>query len=298
MRQASAHPTENGGHLHHLGASTAPSRRAASSPPPVSPNHATPRASAAVRGAVYTTMLRDVLKLSDAHRAKLRARGLDDAEIEARGYRSTPGREEAAEVMHALAGHDLRGVPGFYGERDRCRIVNTAPGYFVPYRDEQGRVAAMQYRLDVPRGDGHTKYLWFSSPPAQYSGGTSSAAPLHHARPELLASAREITLTEGAIKTDIASFLMGAPMIAAAGVTLFGRDFAAHLRRLAPELQTVYVAFDLDWQTNETVKRALFRLLAELEAARLSARLRAWPPHLGKGIDDYLLAFTRGGYAA
>ena len=296
MRKASAQPTQNGGYLHHLTALDAPPRRPAPAPIPSPPTPT--RASADLVDAVYEAMLRGPLKLSDAHRAKLRARGLTPAEIEARGYASTPGREVAAEVMRALAKHDLRGVPGFYMARGCWEMVSVVPGYFVPYRDECGRVAAMQYRLDQPLNGGKTKYLWLSSPPGQYPHGTSSGAPLHCARADLLADAREVTLTEGAIKADVAAFFLGAPVIAAAGVTLFGRNIGDRLRRIAPQVRTVFVAFDLDWKSNETVRRALFRLIEELERARFSVRLRAWPAQLGKGIDDYLLSVSRGGQAA
>jgi hypothetical protein len=34
--------------------------------------------------------------------------------------------------------------------------------------------------------------------------------------------------------------------------------------------------------------------MEELERARLAVRLRAWPRHLGKGIDDYLLSVSKG----
>jgi len=298
MRVASGHETQNGGHLHQLAAAPRP-RRAAPSPMPISSPATMPtRASVDHINAIYRVMLREHLRLSDAHREKLVARGLSPAEITARGYASTPDREQAARIASALTPLDLRGVPGFYRPRDHWEMVNAAAGYFVPYRDESGRVAAMQYRLDQPINNGKTKYLWFSSPPGQYPNGATSGAPLHCARPDLLAAAREVTLTEGAIKADVAAFFMAAPVIAAAGVTLFGHNFGDRLKQIAPQLRTVHVAFDLDWKTKDTVKRALFRLLEELERARFVARLRAWPAHLGKGIDDYLLTVARGGQAA
>jgi hypothetical protein len=296
MRRPSAHATQNGGYLHQLAAPSAPPRRPVA--PSSSPATAAPRADADHIDTVYGAMLCEQLQLCDAHREKLLARGLTPAEIAARGYASTPGREEAAQLTETLAHLDLRGVPGFYRERGQWRMVNAAPGYFVPYRDERGRVAAMQYRLDEPLNGGQTKYLWFSSPPERYPEGTSSGAPVHVSRPELLPEAREVTLTEGALKADVASFFLKAPVIAAAGVTLFERHIGDRLRHLAPQLHTVYVAFDLDWKSNEAVKRALFRVLEELERARFAARLRAWPPHMGKGIDDYLLTAARGGDAA
>jgi len=296
MRNPSEHGTQNGGYLHQLGPAIRPARCGA--PSPITSPADPPRATADTIHAVYTTLLRERLQLSEAHRAKLIARGLTPAEIAARGYASTPAREQAARIVGALSHLDLPGVPGFYKARDAWQMVSVAPGYFVPYRDECGRVAGMQYRLDQPINGGKTKYLWFSSPPGQYANGATSGAPLHCARLELLAGAREVTLTEGAIKADVAAFFMGAPVIAAAGVTLFGRNIGDRLRRIAPQVRTVFVAFDLDWKSNETVRRALFRLIEELERARFSVRLRAWPAQLGKGIDDYLLSVSRGGQAA
>jgi hypothetical protein len=298
MRKASGQETQNGGYLHQL-AATAATPRHSVGPLSTGASPATPpRASADHMNTIYRAMLGEHLRLSAAHREKLIARGLTPTEIAARGYASTPSRELASQIAAALTPLDLRGVPGFYKTRDAWEMVNIAPGYFVPYRDECGRVAGMQYRLDQPLNGGKTKYLWFSSPPGQYTNGATSGAPLHCARPELLAGAREVTLTEGALKADVAAFFTGAPVIAAAGVTLFGRNIGDRLKQIAPQLRTVYVAFDLDWKSNETVKRALFRLMEELERARFGARLRAWPAHLGKGIDDYLLTVAKGGQTA
>ena len=96
-------------------------------------------------------------------------------------------------------------------------MVRCRPGYFVPYRDERGRIQALQVRLDSPL-TGKAKYLWLSS--AGRDGGASSGAPVHHAQHHLLADAEEVTVTEGALKADVIGFLTQAPVIGVTAATL------------------------------------------------------------------------------
>jgi len=242
--------------------------------------------------AVYADLLRLHLVLSEEHRQQLRARGLDDISIEVNGYVSTPPPLFAANVARALAReHDLRGVPGFYRNRDAWRMVSSGAGFFVPVRGVDGRIQGLQIRRD----EGNPKYIWFSS--KDRAGGASSGSPVHFAKPYLLKTATEVAITEGALKADIAAHIMNAPVIAAAGVSNFGADFAASLKEQFPKLQTIYTAFDMDFRRNEAVRRALFRLVAQLERARFTVRVRTWPPQW-KGIDDYLLAVSQREVAA
>ncbi len=242
--------------------------------------------------AVYADLLRLHLVLSEEHRQQLRARGLDDISIEVNGYVSTPPPLFAANVARALArNHDLRGVPGFYRDRDAWRMVEARAGFFIPVRGADSRICGMQIRRD----EGAPKYVWFSS--RDRNGGASSGSPVHFAKPHLLKDAREVMVTEGALKADIAAHIMNAPVIAAAGVSNFGADFAASLKEQFPKLTTIYTAFDMDFENNEHVRRAMFRLVSQLERARFTVRVRAWSEKW-KGIDDYLLAVSRMEVAA
>jgi hypothetical protein len=145
------------------------------------------------------------------------------------------------------------------------------------------------YRLDEP--EGKQKYKWLSSHPDHYRSGTSSGAPLHFARPDLLASSSSVWLTEGALKADIASHFLGEPFIAAPGVSMWA-GYAEKFKTAFPHITQTIVAFDRDWATNRDVRRGLDKLLAELRAARLRVVVRTWPaPH--KGVDDYLLALSQ-----
>jgi hypothetical protein len=286
MRRPSDRPTRNGGFLHVFSFDETPP---APRPQPIITQPTTPERAPVERiHAVYTDLRRLHLVLSEQHRAALRQRGLSDGSIESAGYRSTPTQGYAANVARALArDYDLTGVPGFYREGEAWRMVDCGIGFFVPVRDHEGRICGMQIRRD----EGTPKYLWFSS--AGRTGGTSSGAPVHFAKSHLLKDADEVTVTEGALKADIAAHLLGAPVIGVAGVSTFGENFAADLKERFPKLRRVAVAFDMDVWHKPQVASALDKLITQLEQRRFIVRVRTWAEK-HKGIDDYLVAQLRG----
>ncbi len=245
------------------------------------------RASADHVAGVLTTLLRKHLTLGERHRAALLARGLSGREIERNGYRSAPTPDEGDRIARGLSDFGLDGVPGFFMQGGEWRMRDYGDGIFVPIRDAQMLVVGCQIRRD----EGSPRYIWFSS--AGKPHGTSSGAPVHFARPHLLHGSSEVLITEGALKADICAYFLNQPVIAAAGVSCFGADFAANLKAKFPNLETAYLAFDTDFQHNDGVKESLFRLADELQAAGLRAQVRAWPARMGKGIDDYLLTVSK-----
>jgi hypothetical protein len=245
------------------------------------------RASADHIAGVLTTLLRRHLTLGERHRVALLARGLSEGEIERNGYRSAPTPDEGDRIARGLSDFGLDGVPGFHQDGGEWRMRDFGDGIFVPIRDAQMLVVGCQIRRD----EGSPRYIWFSS--AGKPRGTSSGAPVHFARPCLLHGSSEVLITEGALKADICAHFLNQPVIAAAGVSCFGADFAANLKAKFPNLETAYLAFDADFQHNDGVKESLFRLADELQAAGLRAQVRAWPARMGKGIDDYLLTVSK-----
>lgn len=262
-------------------------------PAPLKPTpKPTERAGADHLDGIYATLLRKHLSLSDEHRRGLMSRGLSESESERNGYRSAPAPEEGTRIARRLSAYGLDGVPGFYRQGGEWRMRDFGTGIFVPVRDEHLRISGCQIRRD-DAGEGQPKYIWFSS--AGKPRGTSSGAPVHFARPHLLHDASEATLTEGALKADVASHFTGAPVIAAAGVGCFGADFPSGLKAEFPKLKTCFVAFDSDWRVKPQVKAALEKLMRGLSVVGFRVKVRTWPPHMGKGIDDYLLALSRSG---
>ncbi len=236
--------------------------------------------------AVLTTLLRKHLALSERHTAALRARGLSESELERNGYASAPDAEEGSRIAGELSAFGLGGVPGFYTKDGEWHMRDYGAGFFVPVRDERSRIAGLQLRRD----EGEPRYIWFSS--NGYPHGTSSGAPIHYARPHLLHDAAEVLLTEGALKADVVSYFMDAPVIAAAGVHNFGQDFAATLRVKFPNLRTTFIAFDSDFRVKPQVKAALEKLMRDLAGIGFKVRVRTWPPE-HKGIDDYLAMLSQ-----
>lgn len=256
------------------------------------------RASVEQLDAVYSAMLRECLTLSDTRKAGLLRRGLTASEIARNLYRDTPDAAASERIADHLRG-SLSGVPGFYlrGGGSDYQMRSVPAGVFIPYRDPLGRISGLQFRPDETRA-GFGKYVWLSTNPepdargaVRFPGGCSSGAPLHFARCEMMRDAAEVTLSEGALKSDVASQFLNAPVIAGAGATLFGRDFGSRLASQFPKLKTVAVAFDSDFRVNQSVRAALETLLRDLSAAHFRVRVRTWPEEW-KGIDDYLLALS------
>ncbi len=250
----------------------------------IAPSPTTERASSERCADVYLALIREHLTLSSEHRNSLHKRGLPDGIITANGYASTPTQSFAANVARALQERfGLDGVPGFFKQAGRWSMVNFGSGIFIPIRSSDGLIQGFQVRRD----EGEPRYIWFSS--TDRDGGASSGSPLHFANWLLLPDASEITLTEGALKADIAAHFLNAPVVAAAGVSCFGENFAANLREKFPKLKTCVVAFDSDFRTKPQVKASLDKLIRQLSAVGLRVRVRTWAAELGKGIDDYLL---------
>ena len=249
---------------------------------------------------VYESVL-NRLSLSQEGLSKLLARGFDKRAAVRGMYRDTPTRDECVEVARRLAPLGLEGVPGFYFRGGGWRLVSRFPGTIAPYRDAQGRILGLSYRLDTPLEK--AKYLWLSSDPERrfddgaqkFPRGTKLTPPLHFAGAQKLGSAREICLTEGALKADVASHLLDVPIIGAAGVTQWGDGFAAKFKRLFPRARAA-VCYDSDWRSNVHVRRALERLMSDLGAAGVRYVVRSWPEYPEcKGIDDLALSLSLEG---
>lgn len=211
-------------------------------------------------------------------------------------------RVDSAQALRGLSDLGLEGVPGFFFRSGAWRLRWMRPGYFVGYRDALGRVLGLSYRLDEPLDGGKSKYMWLSSNPEdateagrqKYPRGAKLTPPVHVAGRHLLADAREILLTEGALKADVCFHLSGVPLLASAGVNQWGTGFAEEFARSFPGARAV-VAFDSDFAVNAQVKWALESLMASLRNARVPYVVRSWPASEGKGLDDVLLNYSRRG---
>ena len=238
-----------------------------------------------VRADVYAAILR-ALSLDAVHRAALRARGLTDAEIDRREYRTLPPagspwpREALARrLADRFAPETLAGVPGIV-RRESSRTgrafltIAGAPGLLIPARDLAGRIAALKIRRDDPC-DAKRRYVTLSS---NWEGhpGPSPGAPVHVPFPR--DDGRDpdrVCLTEGELKADV-STVLDPDRVLSVSVPGVGSWRAALPVLSALSARTVRLAFDLDWQTNPHVARALTDAATGIEAAAFNLEIERW----------------------
>lgn len=227
---------------------------------------------------VYQWLIEE-LTLSDRHRGELRARGLSDEAIDHRGYRSLTFKQSARAVkkIYGLCKEALPYVPGFLSVGGRWRL-NWKDGLLIPVRGIDGNPLAFQIRL--PRKS--AKYRWFTTP------GLASPANVHHplCTPRTFESQKAVRLTEGPLKADIAQELD--PSIRTLGVPGVGNWKKALDCIYALEVDTVHVAFDVDWDKKKGVAESVNNIGQALMDGGYKILLEYWNPEHGKGLDDLL----------
>jgi hypothetical protein len=244
------------------------------------------RAEPEILHAVYSALLQ-ALPLTHEHRMRLRTRGLSNEVIDELGYRSlSRGRASAVrKLIEAGLEEHLPRVPGFYvrdkDDRSSFWTLSGQCGILIPVRDRQGRVLALLIRSDAE--DTPNKYTFLSS--KRYGGpgpGSPVHIPLH--KPSNLTVVR---VSEGALKSDIATFRSNLLTIGLPGVGAWARAGKA-LKELGAT--TARLAIDADARINRTVASALSRLATDLRSAGFTVELERWDIADGKGIDDLLVA--------
>jgi hypothetical protein len=238
---------------------------------------------------VYSAFLQ-ALQLTYEHHRNLRQRGLPDNIIDHLGYRSlgrTRTRAVQCLITMGLERHFPQ-VPGFYiktREDQTCYWTVAGPsGILVPIRDLQGRITALMVRADDDRNGGtRHRYTFLSS---KKYGGAGPGAPAHvpsHSNMDTTT----VRVTEGPLKSDIATALSGRLTIGLPGVAAWMRA-AAILGQLGA--QTARLALDADARTNRKVAGALACLAEDLKAKSFTVELELWDAKDGKGVDDLLAA--------
>lgn len=217
------------------------------------------------------------LTLTDDHHAYLQGRNVGEHSTTCNRFRSIKAGE-IANSGEPVEFHPL--TPGLMWRNDKPWLTIQTDGLLIPIRDEQGRIQALQVRLDNVGGH---RYVWMSS--AKHGGG-SSGAPSHwtsRAYPEIL------TITEGFFKAE--AIHRTSPMrraVGLSGIQSFNGDL---LDRIATEWRKTYhpleIAYDMDAHSKVEGKQALTRLHEGLEARKVPHRILMWDVQF-KGIDDFL----------
>lgn len=188
----------------------------------------------------------------------------------------------------------ITGVPGFWFDKNgKVRLWRNKdyfhPLMIIPYRNENGLIAACQIRF---MGDLQVfvRYLWLSTP--DKSNGLSSGSHLHFATgfednnfPD-----KPILVTEGALKAQtIQNFLPNVSVLANGGVTCSHTEIIINSR-----FRPLFIAFDADYRHNRHVVRAFACLInkrildSEIHNYSVDVSIVKWST-AQKGFDDALL---------
>jgi hypothetical protein len=242
------------------------------------------------RNKVYSALLNDYLILSPQHSDNLlNVRELSDERVAYNGYATLPDPPNMLRVSKELASSfELNGVPGFFKNETgdwRFSLVGS-PGFFIPIRDPLGRIQGLQIRRNSV-GKDQSKYIWFSS--RDLTDGASSGSPIHFVNVDLAKQKGFAVITEGPLKADICAEKMSLCFIAVAGVSSFNNVFAQQLKKEIPQLKTVAIAFDSDWEDKSSVCNAVIRLIDTLKEHNINIKIWTWDTKF-KGLDDFILA--------
>lgn len=242
------------------------------------------------RNKVYNVLLNRFLQLSPTHADNLlNVRGLSDERISYNAYATLPTFPNMLQITKELAKNfELSGIPGFFKTEKgdwRFSLVGN-PGFFIPVRDSIGRIQGLQIRRDTAEKN-VSRYIWFSS--RDLTDGASSGSPIHFVNVDLAKQKGFAVITEGPLKADICAEKMSLCFIAVAGVSSFNNVFAQQLKKEIPQLKTVAIAFDSDWEDKSSVCNAVIRLIDTLKEHNINIKIWTWDTKF-KGLDDFILA--------
>ena len=231
-----------------------------------------------VRDMVYRKLL-SKLSLSDRHREDLIKRGLNGEQIIEGMYKTVPvvGLHTLAyeavfetDAWKELEKHKYWGIPGFVDVKDRQKISlrGRKNGYFVPVKNRDGLISGMQIRYDnLPdtasdkEKEAYKKYSWYSSSEKDTGCGVTGCENIHYAGDWKNLSGDSVNLTEGVLKSDIASALSGKPFMGLVGVNNI-RQLGDNLFKLQYfyKISNVILYIDMDYKDKPEVAAALLSI--------------------------------------
>lgn len=255
-----------------------------------------------VRSSVYDRLVSECT-LSQVHRNKLKERGLTDEQINQFKFRSVPivGMKTVSDKVMLVDTEfpstqylKLKNwqVPGFYTTKDGdTRIVKTDSGILIPVVWYNGLISCFQIRFDDnDKKENFVRYKYLSSSGLKDGVSVTGGDNIHfvgfdfskYETPEV------VTLTEGALKADVASALSGnKPFIAVLGVNAQSKLDEALQYLKEHGTKTINIAFDMDYQDKPEVARALKSVEEKVKNAGLTPKKLVWDKKY-KGIDDFL----------
>lgn len=224
-----------------------------------------------IRDKVYRKLLSQ-LSLSKKHKEDLLRRGLNSFDIENSLYKSVPVCGFHSLAFNAVYKTDAHkylennrntSIPGFSNvlDREKITIMPRKSGYFIPVVTRDNLISFLQIRYDYPtkfaskkERESFIKYSRFSSSNEEGGVSTSGLDNIHfsgHINEDY------IYLTEGPLKADISSNLLGKPFMGLTGVNNIGHLNENLSYMYSMGVRNVYLAIDMDYHEKDEVKKAL-----------------------------------------
>ena len=244
------------------------------------------------RNRVYTEMLR-ILTLSENHKEDLLRRGLTVEDIKRIGFKSVRRFMDPSVLAKKLvgSGFDLRGVPGF-GLSGGVWKFSRQPddGFLIPLRNGKGLILGFQIRFDHGgTSDSIPKYGYLTSKGME--NGVKAGGWPAWAGPDVTLDQKpfDVIITEGSLKGYIINARTGHPVISVPGVSALKKAIPALKSMKDFGLRTVYIAYDMDSETNPDVNRQLNKLRQTLAQEKIKYKTLKWDREY-KGLDDWIVA--------
>lgn len=263
-----------------------------------------------IRDAMYRSLLKQ-LTLSSKHYYDLMERGLSKEDIERFGYKTVPvvGLTTIGEKCYSdmigdvfyndsITAHDVHNTqtPGFYrrNETGEIVLVSKKDGYLIPVKTLEGKISAFQVRhnplseeASEAEKDTYAKYTYLNSGFKSTGASVTGCENIHYTGFEN-GIPKEVYLTEGCLKADVASTLSKKAFIAVMGVNNVSQLPEALHKLHTLGVKKINLCFDMDYQDKEQVKKALKKVQEMILDEGLKCKVCKWPKEF-KGIDDYCL---------
>ena len=254
------------------------------------------------------------------HKEYLLNKGFSEKEIEHIGFFSIPNDSKVVyngitckiktaivnELRKNFKDEEILRVPGFSlvtGEKKYITFNNMykdddsfkyKDGFFIPYKNENGLIVSMQYRMTSSVLDSHGKpirYRWYTSE------GLSSGSPIDYYKPAEITLDNVMLISEGAIKTKYAANILKVRSLAEAGVSNYKNVIRTlqNIEKKENKKYQVLLALDMDKYSNKDVLQSEIATVTMLKSLGYQVTILEWNENEGKGIDDKLFSAGKSG---
>lgn len=226
------------------------------------------------------------LTLSPSAIKHLKARGLDDKEIEDLEYKSYYPNEDSKviEDLHKEFGEDLYNVPGFIKNKEEKPSLNVfQEGILIPIRFPEGNIHGIKVRW--LNSWSSKRYMLLTTKGGSYFRDLFHFPKGFHNQLDL------IRITEGELKADLATLFSGIYTIGCPGVF----SLSAPLEFLTKHCPSAKIILSPDFGDiyNNGIAEKVLQDIDDYEQAGFKVFLEAWLTNengMPKGIDDALKA--------